>query len=402
MCTDRTFSRAKSLRFTPVSTVFMSSTSRRGFIKDTAAAGVGLLVANRVVAAADVRPATRTSKPLDILILGGTGYVGPYQVRAAIERGHRVTVFNRGRAQADLPNGVTHLRGDRSIEKLDLESLRGKRWDAAIDNAQTDPRWVTQTAQLLKDSVGYYLYVSTTGVYAPYSDPGFITEARMPRLTDNDQGETKTYGVIKALSEIENTKVFGARAINVRPNFIVGPEDPKARFPYWPMRYAAGGEILVPGTPDDHVQFADVRDLTAFMMHLIEQGTTGTFNIAGEDDITMQRFQDALAVAVPSKHALTWIPDVAFLRANRVGTLIPWVAPSRTPDGVRYGQNYINSDKAVASGLRYRPMTDTMRDTLVWWNRLPDAQRRAYEFGLDAARERAALAAWRGRSGAGR
>jgi len=352
-----------------------------------------LLVANRAFASipGDVQ---RAPKSLDILILGGTGYVGPYQVRAAIERGHRVTVFNRGQAQANLPPGVVHLRGDRSIEKLDLEALRGKKWDAAIDNSQTDHRWVTKTAELLKDSVGYYLYVSTTGVYAPYPPPGKITEDRLPRLNDNEQGETKTYGVIKALSEIENNRVFGARAINVRPNFIVGPEDPKARFPYWPMRYAAGGDILVPGTPDDHVQFADVRDLTAFMLHLIEQGRTGTYNIAGDDTITMQKFQDALAVAVPGEHRLTWIPDVAFLRANRVGSLIPWIAPRRTEQGVVYGQNYINSDKAVAAGLRYRPMTETMRDTLVWWQRLSDEQRVSYVFGLDPAKERATLAAW--------
>lgn len=374
------------------------SSSRREFLRNSAIASAGLLLANRVSPASAATVPTASSKPLHILILGGTGYVGPYQVRAAIERGHRVTVFNRGQAQADLPRGVIHLRGDRSIEKLDLSALRGKKWDAAIDNSQTDPRWVTKTAELLKDSVQYYLYVSTTGVFAPYSEPGFITEARAPRLVDNDQGETKTYGVIKALSEIENTKVFGNRAINVRPNFIVGPEDPKARFPYWPMRYARGGEILVPGNPDDHVQFADVRDLTAFMLHLIEQGTTGTFNAAGEDDITMAKFQDALAIAVPSAHSRTWISDVAFLRANRVGTLIPWIAPRRTPDGVAYGQNYINSDKAVAAGLRYRPMVDTMRDTLAWWNRLDDATRQSYQFGLDEARERAALKAWRERT----
>jgi 2'-hydroxyisoflavone reductase len=369
--------------------------SRRDFLKASALAGAGLMVAGRVVDAAAPTPVPPSRKTLDILILGGTGYVGPYQVRAAVERGHRVTVFNRGQAQANLPPGVIQLRGDRSIEKLDLASLKGKKWDAAIDNSQTDHRWVTKTAELLKDSVNHYLYVSTTGVYAPYANPGFITESTMPRLTDNEQGETKTYGVIKALSEIENTKVFGKRAINVRPNFIVGPEDPKARFPYWPKRYAEGGEILVPGLPDDHVQFADVRDLTGFMMHLLETGTTGTFNTAGDDTITMQKFQEALAAAVPGSYSRTWVSDVSFLRTNRVGTLIPWVAPRRTEDGVAYGQNYINSDKAVAAGLQYRPMTETIQDTLMWWNKLTDAQRAAYAFGLDRQRERAALEAWK-------
>lgn len=193
----------------------MPAQTRRDFLMTTAAAGASLLVANRAFAAIREEP-IMSRKPLDILILGGTGYVGPYQVRAAIARGHKVTVFNRGQQQADLPPGVIHLHGDRSIEKLDLQALRGKKWDAAIDNSQTDPAWVTKTAELLKDAVGFYLYVSSTGVYAPYSNPGSITEATMPRLTDNDQGEAKTYGVIKALSETENTKVFGARAGHCR------------------------------------------------------------------------------------------------------------------------------------------------------------------------------------------
>jgi 2'-hydroxyisoflavone reductase len=131
------------------------------------------------------------------------------------------------------------------------------------------------------------------------------------------------------------------------------------------------------------------------MMHLLETGTTGTFNTAGDDTITMQKFQDALATAVPGSYSRTWISDVSFLRANRVGTLIPWVPPRRTEDGVAYGQNYINSDKAVAAGLQYRPMTETIQDTLMWWNKLADAQRAAYAFGLDRQRERAALEAWK-------
>src|SRR5215211_5601336 len=159
-------------------------TTRRGFIKSTAGASAGLLLGERLLAfsTAPSRPAV---KPMDILILGGTGYIGPYQVREAVSRGHRVTVFNRGQHQAELPASVVHLRGDRSLEKLDLESLRGKKWDAAIDNSQTDPAWVTKTAELLKDSVQYYLYVSSTGVYYPYNMPN-INEDVQPLLVDPD------------------------------------------------------------------------------------------------------------------------------------------------------------------------------------------------------------------------
>src|SRR4051812_42997801 len=177
-------------------------TTRRTFIKTTA----GLLIGRRAFALPAA--STRAATPLDILILGGTGYIGPYQVREAIARGHRVTVFNRGQHQADLPPGVVYLQGDRSIEKLDLDALRGKKWHAAIDNSQTDPAWVTKTAELLRDSVKYYLYVSSTGVFFPYDTPHFINEDVTPIVVDPD-GTTASYGVRKRLSEIENTRVFG-------------------------------------------------------------------------------------------------------------------------------------------------------------------------------------------------
>ena len=372
-------------------------TSRRTFIKATAGAGAGLLLGKRGFAFSGEPAAAANS--LDILILGGTGYIGPYQVREAIARGHRVTVFNRGQHQADLPASVIHLQGDRSLEKLNLDALHGKKWDAAIDNSQSDPAWVTKTAELLKDSVKYYMYVSSTGVYFPYDTPHSIKEDTKPVLVDPD-GTTNSYGVRKALSEIENTKVFGDRAINVRPNFIVGPGDESDRFMYWPARYARGGEILVPGDQDDHVQFADVRDLATFMIHCIEDGKTGTFNIAGPDDVTMKKFQDALGTAIPTPpHTLTWIPDLEFLRGFRLRANVPWIPPKKTADGVKYGQTYINSDKAVAAGLRYRPMTETIRDSLAWWQSLPAERREKNKFAYTPEAEAAALKAWHARVG---
>ena len=374
-------------------------TTRRTFIKTTAGASAGLLLGERAFAFPNATTHSPSPAPLDILILGGTGYLGPYQVREAVARGHRVTVFNRGQRQADLPASVVHLRGDRSIEKLDLESLRGKKWDAAIDNSQTDPAWVTKTAELLRDSVKYYLYVSSTGVYFPYTTTGFTKEDVKPILVDPD-GTAASYGVRKALSEIENTKVFGDRASNVRPNFIVGPGDESDRFMYWPDRYARGGEILIPGSPDDHVQFADVRDLAAFMIHVIEQGKTGTFNIAGDDTVTMKKFQDALgAVITTTPRTLTWISDLQFLRGFRLGANVPWIPPKLTPQGERYGQCYINSDKAVAAGLRYRPMTDTIRAAAAWWQSLPAERREKNRFSYKPDVEAAALKAWHEKAG---
>jgi len=370
-------------------------TTRRTFIKATAGAGAGLFLGKPALSFAEF--SAPPAKSMDILILGGTGYIGPYQVREAVARGHRVTVFNRGQHQAELPPSVVHLQGDRSIEKLNLEALRGKKWDAAIDNSQTDPAWVTKTAELLKDSVRYYLYVSSTGVYFPYATPGFKEDVA-PVLVDPD-GTTNSYGVRKALSEIENTKVFGERAINVRPNFIVGPGDESDRFMYWPARYARGGEILVPGTPDDHVQCADVRDLTAFMIRLLEEGKTGTFNIAGDDTVTMQKFQDALGAAIPTPHTLTWISDLAFLREHRFRGSVPWVAPKLDAQGRRFGQTYINSDKAVAAGLRYRPLTETIRDSLAWWQSLPAERREKNKFASTPEVETETLKAWHAKMG---
>lgn len=368
-------------------------TSRRTFLKTTTAASASLLLGQRALAFPNA--STFAAAPLDILILGGTGYIGPYQVREAIARGHRVTVFNRGQRQADLPKGVTYLQGDRSIEKLNLDALKGKKWDAAIDNSQTDPAWVTKTAELLKDSVKYYLYVSSTGVFFPYTFPGFIKEDVQPITVDPD-GTTKSYGVRKYLSELENTKVFGNRAINVRPNFIVGPGDESDRFMYWPDRYARGGEILVPGAPDDHVQFADVRDLAAFMIHAIETGKTGTYNIAGDDTITMAKFQEAMGKVISTPpHTLTWISDMAFLRQYKLGANVPWIPPKLTPTGQKYGQNYINSDKAVAAGLKYRPMTDTIRDAAAWWQSLPAERRKNNKFAYKPELEAEALRAWK-------
>jgi 2'-hydroxyisoflavone reductase len=372
-------------------------TTRRTFLTTTAGAGAALLLGKRSLALpADI--VARTEASLNILILGGTGYIGPYQVREAIARGHRVTVFNRGITQAELPASVTQLRGDRSIEKLDLESLKGKSWDAAIDNWQADPACVTKTAELLKNSVKYYLYVSSTGVFLPYLTPD-IKEDVKPVLVDPGATTTTSYGVMKALSEIENTKAFGNRAINVRPNFIVGPEDPKPRFPYWPLRYARGGEILVPGNPTDKVQCADVRDLTAFMIHLIETGTTGTFNAGGDPTMTMQKFQDEIARGVPSRYTRTWIADIEFLRTYRFATAIPWLPSHRNAKGEVYGQTNINSDKAIAAGLTFRPMADTARDTLRWFQSLSPERQRSYDFPTTPEHEAEALKAWKARHG---
>src|SRR5688500_5078399 len=231
------------------------ATSRRTFLKTSALAGGALslglspaaLRAEEMTTDPEGSAPGSARAPLRILVLGGTGFIGPHQVRYAVSRGHHVTIFTRGRRQAELPKSVEYLVGDRNGQ---LDALKGKKWDAVIDNSATNPDWVRQSAQLLKDSASRYMYVSSTGVFFPYRTTD-IDETVQPRTADDPPAETKSYGVQKTLSEREAQNAFGDRAIIVRPHFIVGPDDTTDRFPYWPVRIARGGEILAPGRPTE-------------------------------------------------------------------------------------------------------------------------------------------------------
>jgi 2'-hydroxyisoflavone reductase len=332
----------------------------------------------------------RAPKPLDILVLGGTGFIGPHQIRYAASRGHRITVFTRGRRQADLPAEVTYLQGDRNGQ---LDSLRGKRWDAVIDNSATNPEWVKQSAELLRDSVGRYMFVSTTGVFLPYKTPN-IDESVQPRLVDNEQGETKSYGVQKALSERETLRVFGDRALVVRPHFIVGPGDTTDRFPYWPVRIARGGEVFVPGRKSDPVQLIDVRDLTEWMVRLLEDGRSGVYNAAGpRTTLTMEQFVYGVASVVNVDLTWTWADDYAFLESEKIYGAVPWILLR----GDNEHMTTISSAKAIAAGLTYRPLADTVRATLDWWPTVPEARRTSPRFVFTPEREAELLRAWKAR-----
>ena len=238
------------------------SVSRRTFIKRStgALAAGGLGVHPHLPGLGEAPPATAAPKAprsLDLLILGGTSFLGPHQIRYALDRGHRISMFNRGRTEPRMFPGlvdqVEHLEGDRDVN---LDALRGRRWDAVIDNSGQRVEWAREAAELLVDNVTHYLYVSSTGVYLPYLTAN-ITEDVQPVLEDDPPRESPSYGVMKALSEREVQRVFGDRAIIVRPQYIVGPGDTTDRFPYWPVRIARGGRILVPGNRDDQVQLID-------------------------------------------------------------------------------------------------------------------------------------------------
>ena len=368
-------------------------TTRREFLRAGAVAGGALLAG----AAGDlVRAAVRESKAaapakLDLLILGGTGFIGPHLVRLAVERGHKVTIFTRGRRNPELPDAVIRLQGDR---KDNLSALEGKTWDAVVDDSATSPDWVRQSANLLQKAAGRYLFTSSTGVYYPYLSRG-LDETTAPHLEVKDPNDgSETYGVSKARCEAIVKEVFGERGLVVRPGYIVGPGDTSDRFPYWPVRFARGGEILCPGKPDDPVQFVDVRDLAAFMLGLIEQARSGVFNVTGpRTGMAAPEFYKRARRALNRQATLTAIDDYDFLKSHQIEYAIPWSMLAGNDDGMMS----IRVTRAIAAGLSLRPVEETLRDTLAWWPSVPQERRDKPQFSITSDIEKQALDDWHAR-----
>ena len=364
--------------------------TRRDFLRTatTALVGAGLLPA--VAHAAAAQPG-RARRPLDLLVLGGTGFIGPHLVRHAVARGHRVTTFTRGRRTADLPPEVVRLTGDRNGQ---LGALEGKRWDAVVDDSATNPDYVRQSTALLKGSVGRYLFTSSTGVYYPYLTRGVDESAPVKLAAEDPKDGSAAYGVAKAQCERVTQEAFGDRAVVVRPIYIVGPGDTTDRFPYWPQRLARGGETLAPGRRDDQVQLIDVRDLAEFMVKLLEDERSGIYNVAGPaEPLTFGDFLTRAAAAVSSTSRFVWVDDYAFLEAQKISDAIPWVMLK----GNDFGHMHVRNARARAAGLTFRPLEATVRDTLAWWPTVPAARREKPRFSITPEQEAAALAAWRAR-----
>jgi len=376
--------------------------SRRDFVRTAAAASgaVGLGLFGRDLQAAErvphvARTSGRAPKPLRILILGGTGFTGPFQIRYAIERGHQVTVFNRGRTQptVDAPlDEVEQLVGDRNDN---LEALKGREWDAVIDNSASLPRWVRQAAELLKGSVDTYLFTSSLSVHADESKIGITEDDPVATIADPtvERITGETYGALKALCEEETRKAFPDGAIVVRPHLIVGPGDQSDRWTYWPVRVARGGEVLAPGTPDDPTQYIDARDLAEFDIRLLEQRTLGTFAAVGpRSRLGMGELLAGMRAVVSNEISFTWI-DADALEEYGVqawSEMTAWV-PAR---GETAGSAMFSNARAVAAGLTYRPLAVTAKDTLDWWATLPAERREKPRAGLAAEKEREVLAKW--------
>jgi 2'-hydroxyisoflavone reductase len=381
--------------------------TRRTFLVTSAAAGGGLAASVLPVGGAQapnagVSPADTSTPPrrIKLLILGGTGFIGPWQVRYAVERGHEVTIFNRGRSAPGLFKGVEELTGDRAANQLG--ALEGRRWDAVIDNSASRadaPDWVRQSAGLLEKAADQYLFISTRSVFADLSAVPGTVDAPLLTLENTPnwkRGQPYPYGLAKALAESEAKAAFGSRTTIVRPGLIVGPGDDTDRFTYWPVRIERGGEILAPGDPErDRVQIIDVRDLAEWAVRLCEHRTYGTFMAIGpERGRSMAEFLYGIAAVTTAPLTWTWVPR-EFLEQHRIRPYaeMPVWRPA-TPGWEGFAR--FDLTREVAAGLTFRTLADTAAATLAFHHARPAAQQRL-RAGATPEQEAAVLRAWHAR-----
>jgi 2'-hydroxyisoflavone reductase len=371
---------------------------RRELLERGAAAAAAGLAMSSLAAGAVGAPTGRAPKPLRILILGGTGFIGPHEVAYALARGHRLTLFNRGRSPHAWPGAVEELTGDRNTG--DLGALAKGEWDVCIDNPTTLPFWVRDAGRALQGRVGHYIFISTISVYASNDKPADETAPLAPYAGKDPMAETAAtldasnrglYGPLKALSEAEAQKQFPGRTTIVRPGLISGPGDETDRFTYWPVRLARGGPVLAPGDGSDPVQLIDARDLAEWTIRLAESGTTGIFNATGPAHaLTMARFLAQVGQGVDVQPQLVWAPT-AFLDAHKVSAwsdMPVWVPGTGDTEG--FARRSIA--RALAAGLTFRPLPQTAGDTLAWFRTQPADRQAKLRAGLAPAREAELLA----------
>ncbi len=338
---------------------------------------------------------------LSVLVLGGTGQTGPHLVGELLARGHTVTMFNRGNRSEDLFPSVECLIGDRDPAATDglaallAELDAGRRWDLCIDIWPHIPKIVERTAKLLHDHVDHFMYVSSVSVYADHSRPGADEDDAVGELPDADGAEytDELFGAFKAECERRVRRIYPDNHTIFRPGLIVGPRDFSFRGVYWPARVRRGGEVLAPGGGDDPIQVVDGRDLTRFQADCMERRLGGTFNVTGSPT-PVRRMLEACREASGSKATFTWVP-ADFLAEQGVapwGHMPCWIPP----EGEYAGFGSRSIARAVAAGLSFRPLVETMRDTLAWLDELPADRREqiSSRAGLSAEREAEVLAAW--------
>ena len=349
---------------------------------------------------------------MDLLILGGTAFLGPEIVDAATRRGWKPTLFNRGKTRAELFPDLEKIRGDRDpskgegLKELEAAIAKGRRWDGVIDTSGYRPQDVRASAELLKKAARQYCFISTISVYESMAVPNADESAPVAKLEKPEEQKlsNETYGALKACCEAEAAKVFGERCSNLRPGLIVGPGDPTDRFTYWPVRVARGGRVLVPGPKEPRkalTTFVDVRDCAEFAVRCIADGHGGTFNVTGPaGPLTFDEMVDACKACTSA--SVEFVPvGEEFLAAQQVA---PWMGlPLWLPEDPQFaGAGNISRAKALAAGCTFRPLADTVRDTLAWWAKQPRSKdewgKKPGQPGLSDAREKEILAAWEARA----
>jgi 2'-hydroxyisoflavone reductase len=330
---------------------------------------------------------------MKLLILGGTRFLGRHVVDCAIARGHTLTTFTRGEHDDVLPAKIEPLNGDRDGN---LTALEGRRWDAVIDTSGFVPRVVRAGVDLLSGAAERYAFISTISVYPDFpAVAGIDEESPVGTLSEPSSEDYRgaDYGPLKALCEVEARRAFGDHALIIRPGLIVGPYDPTNRFTYWPERVSHGGETLAPTRPDLPVQFIDARDLADWTVHSVETGLSGTYNATGHP-MTMGELLSTAKVVSVSDARFTWVSD-AFLNEQGVGS---WMElPLWAPETDAPGLAAVNCERAWGAGLTFRPLAETVRDTLAWRKSLPaDGE---WPAGLKGEREAQLLATWHAAQG---
>jgi 2'-hydroxyisoflavone reductase len=333
-----------------------------------------------------------------LLVLGGTGFLGPHIVDAARAKGWHITLFNRGKSHPERFPDLETLIGDRDGK---LDALIGREWDAVVDTSGYVPRIVKASASLLADHVKQYVFVSSISAYAKFDVAGIDEGAPVATMPDPENERVmEFYGALKALCEQAAEAIMPGRVTNVRPGYIVGPLDPTDRFTYWPVRIARGGDVIAPGTPADPVQFIDARDLATWIIGAIEQRHVGVYNLVGpREPTTAGDFLQQCIEVSGSDAKLTWV-DHAFLEQQKVeiGADLPICVP---PVGDFLGFAQVSNAKAIATGLTTRPARETIADTLAWFETLPEPRRKTLHAGWLPQREAEVLAAYRARDTGG-
>jgi 2'-hydroxyisoflavone reductase len=377
--------------------------SRREFLGISMALGIAPIInANPLQKLVHIYPG---EKKLKILILGGTSFLGPHQIAYALQRGHEVTIFTRGKTipkiHAELFTNVEKLVGDREDN---LEALKNRSWDVVIDNSGRKTKWTEDTARLLKDKVEFYMYTSSISVYYPFVGEDFSENrtlvTKIPEDAKEQEKQVYEYGVMKATSELAAINHFGKdRSMIVRPTLIVGPGDRTDRFPYWLARLEKGGDIIIPGKRDEVVQYIDVRDLAEWMIRLLENKGTGTYNGSGPGfNMTTNAFVHGIHASYNSPVNYIQIDDLNFLEENMIIGIQPWVI--QLPEYA--GMSKSDNQKAIAADLQFRSLSETVQATKEWWysNAVTQERRDNILSGEQSLmnREKEILAMWKAKS----